>query len=210
VTGKIPKIWTQKAYTPLKRVSILYSNRTLKHLLQYSTLIPSQLKSRLSNAPIDQLRHSIEETPGYLSEFPEFLSGQKKLKIPVYAVWGACEDVTVLEKFRSKEYSITNLNIIDEATTHLLEIGGVSLRLFGLGGAVVQHKLFDCGEGKWFAYLKRWYFPYLLDMDGCAGLDTIAGGSGTMWTTALQIGELVETAQSVRGKKSLMTFEHQF
>lgn len=29
------------------------------------------------------------------------------------------------------------------------------------------------------------------------GLDTIAGGSGTMWTTALQIGELVETAQLV-------------
>lgn len=29
------------------------------------------------------------------------------------------------------------------------------------------------------------------------GLDTIAGGSGTMWTTALQIGELVETAQTV-------------
>ena len=65
----------------------------------------------------------------------------------MYTVWGACEDVSILEKFRSKEYSIPNLNIIDEATTHLLEIGGVSLRLFGLGGAVVQHKLFDNGEG---------------------------------------------------------------
>lgn len=157
--------------TSLERIS----DRTLKHLLQYSTLIPSQIRSRLSNAPTEQLRRTIEQTPAYLSEFSEFLSGQKKLNIPVYTVWGACEDVSILEKFRSKEYSIPNLNIIDEATTHLLEIGGVSLRLFGLGGAVVQHKLFDNGEG----------------------LDTIAGGSGTMWTTALQIGQLVETAQSV-------------
>lgn len=122
-------------------------NRTLKHLLQYSTLIPPQIKSRLSNAPIEQLRRSIEQTPSYLSEFTEFLSGQKKLNIPVYTVWGACEDVSILEKFRSKEYSIPNLNILDEATSHLLEIGGVNLRLFGLGGAVVQHKLFDNGEG---------------------------------------------------------------
>lgn len=65
----------------------------------------------------------------------------------MYTVWGACEDVSILEKFRSKEYSIPNLNILDEATSHLLEIGGVNLRLFGLGGAVVQHKLFDNGEG---------------------------------------------------------------
>jgi hypothetical protein len=115
--------------------------------LQYSTLIPPQVKSRLNNAPTEQLRRSIEQTPGYLSEFPEFLSGQKKLNVPVYTVWGACEDVAVLEKFRSKEYSIPNLNILDEATSHLLDIGGVSLRLFGLGGAVVQHKLFDNGEG---------------------------------------------------------------
>lgn len=30
------------------------------------------------------------------------------------------------------------------------------------------------------------------------GMDTIAGGAGTMWTTALQIGQLVETAHLVR------------
>lgn len=29
------------------------------------------------------------------------------------------------------------------------------------------------------------------------GIATIAGGNGTMWTTVLQIGELVETAQRV-------------
>jgi hypothetical protein len=29
------------------------------------------------------------------------------------------------------------------------------------------------------------------------GIATIAGGHGTMWTTVLQIGELVDTAQKV-------------
>jgi len=110
-----------------------------------------------------------------LSEFPNLLSGQIKLQIPVYTVWGACEDVAVLEKFRSGTYAIDNLHVLDEATTRLLDVGGVKLRLLGLGGALVSHKMFDNGEG----------------------MATIAGGQGTMWTTALQIGELVDTAQRV-------------
>lgn len=90
-------------------------------------------------------------------------------------MWGACEDVRVLEKFRSSEYKIEKLHIIDEANSRLLEIGGVKLRILGLGGAVVMHKLFDNGEGR----------------------TTIAGGQGTMWTTLLQMGELVDTANRV-------------
>ena len=93
----------------------------------------------------------------------------------MYTVWGACEDVRVLEKFRSGEYKVEKLHIIDEARSMLLEIGGVKLRLLGLGGAVVMHKLFDNGEGR----------------------TTIAGGQGTMWTTLLQMGELVDTANRV-------------
>ena len=104
-----------------------------------------------------------------------FINKQYKLDIPVYTVWGACEDVRVLEKFRSGEYKVDNLHIIDEASSRLLEVGGVKLRLLGLGGAVVMHKLFDNGEGR----------------------TTIAGGQGTMWTTLLQMGELVDTANRV-------------
>lgn len=110
-----------------------------------------------------------------LSEFPLLLSGQIKLQVPVYTVWGACEDVSVLEKFRAGTYSVENLHVLDEATTRLLDLGGVKLRLLGLGGALVSHKMFDNGDGS----------------------ATIAGGQGTMWTTALQIGELVDTAQRV-------------
>lgn len=80
-----------------------------------------------------------------------------------------------MEKLRASEYKIHNLHIIDEAHSRLLDIGGVKLRLLGLGGAVVMHKLFDNGEGR----------------------TTIAGGQGTMWTTLLQMGELVDTATRV-------------
>jgi hypothetical protein len=83
--------------------------------------------------------------------------------------------VQVLEKLRSGEYKVDNLHIIDEAHSRLLDVGGVKLRLLGLGGAVVMHKLFDNGEGR----------------------TTIAGGQGTMWTTLLQMGELVDTANRV-------------
>jgi hypothetical protein len=110
-----------------------------------------------------------------LSELPQFLNKTYRLDVPVFTVWGACEDVAVLEKLRSGEYKIENLHVVDEAHSRLLDVGGVKLRLLGLGGAVVMHKMFDNGEGR----------------------TTIAGGQGTMWTTLLQIGELVDTAARV-------------
>lgn len=151
------------------------NDRTLRHLTMYSPLVSAAQRSQLL-AP-DSQPASIRETVNIslLSEFPLLLSGQIKLHVPVYTTWGACEDVLVLEKFRSGAYSIENLNIIDEATTRCIEVGGIKLRLLGLGGALVPHKMFDNGDGH----------------------ATIAGGQGTMWTTALQIGELVDTAQRV-------------
>jgi len=147
--------------------------RTLKHVAQYSPLLNEPLKAELARAPPNSSikeRFSRERLP--LSELPLFLNGTFKLDVPVYTVWGACEDVSVLEKLRSGEYKINNLHIIDEAHSRLLDVGGVKLRLLGLGGAVVMHKLFDNGEGR----------------------TTIAGGQGTMF---LQIGELVDTANRV-------------
>jgi hypothetical protein len=36
---------------------------------------------------------------------------------------------------------VHNLHIVDEATSRVIDVGGVKLRLFGLGGAVATHKL---------------------------------------------------------------------
>ena len=146
-------------------------------MAQYSPLISDRIKKDIHLAGPQQSqikqRYPAQELP--LSELPSFISGQYKLDVPVYTVWGACEDVRVLEKFRSGKYKVDKLHIIDEANSRLLDVGGVKLRLLGLGGAVVMHKLFDNGDG----------------------LTTIAGGQGTMWTTLLQMGELVDTANRV-------------
>jgi len=87
---------------------------------------------------------------------------------PVYSAWDACEDVCVLEKFRSAEYHMENLYLVDENDSKLFEVGTIKLRLLGLGSAVVMHELFDNGDGR----------------------TTIAGGQGSV----SQMGELIETA----------------
>ena len=152
-------------------------SRTLKHVAQYSPLLSEPVKRQIQaihpQQPNLKQRFPADQLP--LSELPAFISGKYSLEVPVYTVWGACEDVRVLEKFRSGEYKVPNLHIIDEANSRLLDVGGIKLRLLGLGGAVVMHKLFDNGEGR----------------------TTIAGGQGTMWTTLLQMGELVDTANRV-------------
>ncbi|KAH8887553.1 hypothetical protein GQ53DRAFT_284811 [Thozetella sp. PMI_491] len=151
------------------------AEKTLKHVAQYSPLIAEPTKKAIQQGGVAPVKSRFQPHELPLSELSLLLTGELKLEIPVYTVWGACEDVRVLEKFRSKEYKVPNLFIIDEAQSMLLEVGGVKLRLLGLGGAVVMHKLFDNGEGR----------------------TTIAGGQGTMWTTLLQMGELVDTANRV-------------
>ncbi|KAG6874004.1 hypothetical protein C0995_007961 [Termitomyces sp. Mi166 len=149
------------------------NDRTLRHLASYTPFVPSAQRDELNQQPIDSIRSLVNIS--LLSEFPLLLSGQIKLRVPVYTVWGACEDVRILEKFRQGTYAIDNLHVLDEATTRCIQVGGVKLRLLGLGGALVPHKMFDNGDGH----------------------ATIAGGQGTMWVTALQIGELVDTSQRV-------------
>ncbi|KAH9448370.1 hypothetical protein Pst134EA_027682 [Puccinia striiformis f. sp. tritici] len=118
-----------------------------------------------------------QPTPDFaLSEFPDLLSGKLKLDVPVYTVWGhvrmyrsgedpssrsICPQPSAAASSSSESaqtperkqhgalsaYSIPNLTVLDEATTRCIVLGGIRLRLFGLGGAVVPHKLFDNGEG---------------------------------------------------------------
>ncbi|KAJ3465208.1 hypothetical protein MRS44_005866 [Fusarium solani] len=157
--------------TSLERIA----EKTLKHVAQYSPLISEPVKKAIQQGGPGPVKTRFPPSELPLSELSLLISGELKLDVPVYTVWGACEDVRVLEKFRTGEYKVPNLHIIDEARSMLLEVGGVKLRLLGLGGAVVMHKLFDNGEGR----------------------TTIAGGQGTMWTTLLQMGELVDTAHRV-------------
>jgi hypothetical protein len=168
--------WTLTTPFPPEASSIeRIHDRTLRHLTMYSPLIPSAQRQHLLSPEnsLATVRRTL--TISMLSEFPLLLSGQIKLQVPVFTISGACEDIILLEKLRTGAYDIENLHLLDEATTRCLDIGGIKLRLLGLGGAYVPHKMFDNGDGN----------------------ATIAGGNGTIWTTALQIGELVDTAQRV-------------
>ncbi len=56
------------------------------------------------------MRQIIQQQPGLLlSEFSDLLTGKIKLQVPVFTVWGACEDVAILERFRTGEYQVNNL-----------------------------------------------------------------------------------------------------
>ena len=119
----------------------------LRHLIQYSPLLPPATRNHLLSIPADAPRADLikalndSSTHFPLSQFPHLLSGAITFPVPVFTVWGLIEDVRVLEKFRTGEYEVRNLSVIDEATTRLIEVSGVKLRLFGLGGAVALHKL---------------------------------------------------------------------
>lgn len=142
------------------------SSRTLRHIASFSPLVdPSALPA--DNA---DLKRTLGATG--LSELPSFLSGKSKLNVPVYTIYGASEDLAVVEKFRNGTYSVPNLHIVDETTTHGIDTGsGVNVRVMGLGGNLLLHRFFDNGDGA----------------------STIAGTYGLMWTTALQMGQLIQT-----------------
>lgn len=92
----------------------------------------------------------------------------------MYTIYGAAEDLIVLERFKDGTYKVPNLHIIDETTTYAIKTpSGLTIRLFGLGGSLVVHRLFDHGD---------------------ASL-SIAGSPGVMWTSTLQMGQLISTVR---------------
>eukprot|EP00043_Microstomoeca_roanoka_P029560 m.22299 g.22299 ORF g.22299 m.22299 type:complete len:523 (+) comp9285_c0_seq1:108-1676(+) len=102
-------------------------------------------------------------------DFPQFLSGEQKFQVPVYAVAGDRGDVSVVGKLRTGEYKVPNLTILDERAT--MRVGTV--RFFGLGGSFRPTRLFDAGD---------------------AVVDSLAGRNDKLWTTLLQVGELIDLA----------------
>lgn len=126
--------------------------RILRHLLQYSPLIPPATRNQLLSIPssagraalVSALNNSSIHFP--LSQFPLLLSGAITFPVPVFTVWGLIEDVRVLEKFRTGEYEVHNLSILDEAASRLIEVSGLRLRLFGLGGAVAAQRMCELSD----------------------------------------------------------------
>ncbi|KAF7294097.1 Ser/Thr protein phosphatase [Mycena kentingensis (nom. inval.)] len=152
------------------------NHRDLWNLAAYSPLLPTEKRAELAHNKWRPETLNID----MLSEFPRLRSGEIKLDVPVYTIWGASEDVDVIESLRADEHPIPNLHILSEDTSALIALGGLRIRVLGLGGAFSLPKLFDSGGSR-----------------ARTRASTIAGANCATWTTALQIGQLVDTADRV-------------
>lgn len=121
--------------------------RILRHVLLYNPLIaPATRQSYLAMQHGPELFSKLNPDPSkpssfQLSQLGALLSGELELSVPVFPVYGPLEDIRVLEKFRTGEYEVKNLCVLDESMTRSIEIGGVKLRLFGLGGGLQMHRI---------------------------------------------------------------------
>lgn len=99
-----------------------------------------------------------------LGDFPDYISGEKKFSVPVYAVWGNHEDVQVLRQLNT-DLKIDNLYLLDEHNFYQFHSDvELEFSLYGLGGNfLVSKKLFD---------------------------KPIAGNGGKVWTALHQFGVL--------------------
>ncbi|KAB8285711.1 hypothetical protein B0I72DRAFT_158322 [Yarrowia lipolytica] len=148
----------------------------LRHLAFFSPkLDPTSLPSE-EDADIRKFlkSQSPDTSTCLLSELPEFISGAKRLAVPVYTIWGSSEDVRVVEKFASSELHVPNLHIVGLASDTPCPLitcpGGLKIRLLGLGGAFIVPKLLD---------------------HGASMTSSIGGMVGATWSTLLGVGELL-------------------
>ena len=138
---------TSKFKFPQSAEKLIKDFRILRHLITHCPLLPPATQKQLLSIPVEagraalltELNNSSRHFP--LSQFPHLLSGAITFPVPVFTTWGLIEDYEVIEKFRTGEYEVHNLNVIDEANTRVIDVSGVKLRLFGLGGTLAPNKM---------------------------------------------------------------------
>ncbi|ODQ68182.1 hypothetical protein NADFUDRAFT_81219 [Nadsonia fulvescens var. elongata DSM 6958] len=150
--------------------------KTLKHIAMFSPLFDANALLQAAPEMESQADFKARFKGQSLSELPKFINGEMKLNVPIYAIYGSSEDIAVVDKFKLNQYAVPNLNIVDETMSYLIHTrdNKHAIRLLGIGGSLVPHKMFDIGDGR----------------------TSIAGSHGLMWMTALQLGQLVHTVSS--------------
>jgi predicted phosphodiesterase len=122
-------------------------------------------KSRARKLSGDKMREYIRASLP-LSDLGRWLREGRGFSVPTFAVWGNHEDRVVVENLLTGRSHVPNLTVISERATY--QVAG-RLRLFGLGGNVIDGRLDDTAE-------------------------SLAGEGGKIWTTRAQIARLLETA----------------
>lgn len=127
---------------------------------------------------------SVLTPPHVLSHMDQYLAGEKHLPVPVYTIVGPLDDPVVVSRFLTGEWKIPNLHIVDHNSVYVLDTPGEMplIRLYGLGGNLKVHSLFDSG---------------LLgeEIRGSSGESThscsdLSGRVGDLWITLAQVAQL--------------------
>lgn len=114
----------------------------------------------------------LDDETNSISELDLYLNGEIELPCPVYTTFGPLDDPIIIDKFQSGEYKIPNLYILDHLNQYEIKNpskDGPNIRLYGIGGNVKIHSLFDNGN---------------------LNLNNISGKTGDLWITLIQIAEL--------------------
>lgn len=104
-----------------------------------------------------------------ISHMDKYISGDKQLPCPVYTIVGPLDDPEIVERFMSGTANVPNLHLIshDRAYTLKVLVDGPAIHLYGLGGNLKVHSLFDNGSLK----------------------GNVVGKPGDLWITLAQVAE---------------------
>ncbi|PVH14850.1 uncharacterized protein CXQ87_005126 [Candidozyma duobushaemuli] len=155
----------------------------LKQIVAFSELLPKNVVAELNDLSTINNAQDLGTANSVLAEFKskllseaplvhmdEYLAGKKRLPCPLYTTIGSLDDPYLVEKFVDGSLRIPNLNIIDHNHSYLLESPAKPpIRLYGLGGNLKVHSLFDSGK---------------------LGLNSVAGKVGDLWITLAQVAQL--------------------
>lgn len=172
----------------------------LRHIVEFSPLLPQKLileiskLSKVTGHSVEHLSNEHESLKKLLknhsiSELDDFLSGKKHLDVPVYTIYGMCEDSLVINKFRYGVYSIPNLTVVDDC--HVIPVtlsNGQSLILAGIGGSLSYHKLFHQGSAIDLKEIMDTSSPKQVP----ESVIPVSGDPGNIWITVLQFGRLIK------------------
>lgn len=131
--------------------------------------------SKISNTgnldEISTFKTKLLSSKSSISQFQQYLNGEKLFPCPVYTVFGPLDDPRIIDKLQTKQIVIPNLNLIDHKHNYEIKTAAnvPNIKLYGLGGTLKIHSLFDTGN---LSYLG------------------VCGKLGELWISLLQIAEL--------------------
>lgn len=175
----------------------------LRHIVEFSPLLSESLilqiskLSRVNGHSVEHLSNEHDNLKKLLrnqtiSELSDFVTGKKKLQVPVYTIYGMCEDSLVINKFRYGIYKVPNLHIVDDMSVFTVELkDGQSLLLAGIGGSLSHHKLFH--QGSTIDLEEVIGNAKFEDLPNSTTLLPVSGDPGNIWITVLQMGRLILT-----------------